>query len=770
MNFGLHELLGSCLALLVLPVFFLAPGYLLVSATGLMDFRRQSWIERPLWACALSLPLSLLFTVHPGIGLPPRFTTICFVGVSFAAAALALRDWRQHTSSTHWDRTATVALTAALFLIPYVILSVIPIQVHGSLYESSVWQDWNLRIQLVNAAIRGGNSPGNPMFAPAGQPAPLHYYFFWYVLCARMHDLAHVSARSVLCASCVGAALALLAFLLLAVKYLSPSAMPVRRQASAALLAACILGLDIIPFTFAALHHRFYSDLQFWLDDRSPGFLHMVLWSPHHVAGLVCCGMGVLLFVRALDVSTPQRRLHAVVAGICFAASAGTSTFITLLFAFACAALFLDSARRREWTIPFTMILATVVAAVLIAPFLHGVLLAPSSPTQSSATPAAPAIGPSAITSGKTHLLTFDPRYRDQSMKLLWLTIITLDKNITHHPSLGDPDFNRVKWGMRIFRPPYMLALFFCEFGFFLFVFAHQIRKDFLTPGPMSRPSRTLWLLFAGMTIPGFLLSSGGLQGNNDFGRHVGFCLRLFLVLWSAPLIADFFAHLHRARRTRTKLSLPPATRWAVAFALIGLLSQVAQIVLVRIRFALTDAGFLPHVMVEERVARPAFRFGQLQQAVAAAAETTPGKGILQGDPHSRLRQVLLLYTSRQMAASDDGCNVPFGGDPNACLPMSQALIQLYGGMGPHYHGEPLVFYHRIGFDPAAVTTANFVRVCSAYKIDTLVVTFVDPVWWDKQSWAWQLHPSFANSTARVFPCAQPAGDLSVTSPNPVVH
>lgn len=764
MNFGLHELLGSCLALLTLPVFFLAPGYLLASATGLMGFCRQSWIERLLWACALSLPLSLLFTVHPGLSLSPELTTACFIIIFLAATALALRDWRQHPAPTYWDRSAAVGLTVALALFPYIILSTIPLELHGKIYESSVWQDWNVRIQLINAAIRGGNHPGNPMFASAGQPAPLHYYYFWYVLCARMHDLVHVSARSILCASCVGSALPLLAFLLLAVKYLSPSPIQVRRQAIAALLTAAILGLDILPFTFAALHHRFYPDLQFWLDDRSPGFLHMMLWSPHHVAGLVCCGLGTLLFLRAAQVSPPQRWLHAAVGGICFAASAGTSTFITLLFACACAAVFLDAVRRWEWTIPRTMLAAATVAAVLVAPFLHRVLLAPSIPTQTSASTPASAIQPAAINSIRSHVLTLDLRYRDQSMKLLWLTLTSLDKNISHHPSAGDPGYSRIRWAMRVLRLPYMAALFFLEFGFFLFVLIHQFREDFLTAGPMPQPARTLWLIFSGIAIPGFFLNSGSLQGNNDFGRHAGFCLRLILILWSAPLVAHFLIRLHNARQAQSKLSLSPAGRWVVAFALIGLLGQIAQILLVRVHFALTNAGLVSRIPVEERVARPAFRFGQLQQALAAADQITPPDGIIQGNPHSRLRNVLLLYTNRQIAALDDGCNIPFGGDPNACLPMSHALIDLYGGMGPHYHGAPLVFYQPIGFNPAAVTTSNFARVCSAYKIDTVVVTFVDPVWWDQQSWAWQLHPSFANSTARVFPCHQSAATPTISA------
>ena len=756
MNFGLHELLTSCLALVCLPVFFLAPGYAAASATNLLNFQGQSWIERLLWATALSEPLALWCTVHPGLGLSPRATTASMVACALAACGLALRDKRHPASAvrTLWNQHATLCAMVALALVPYVLLSVLPIAVHGGLYESAVWQDWNVRIQLVNAAIRGGNAPGNPMFAPDGQPAPLHYYFFWYVLCARMHDLVPVDARAILTASCVGAGLSLLAFLLLAVKYLSPSRTPVRRQATAALLGAAILGLDLIPVLFSLLNHRFYADLQFWLDERSPGWLHMVLWAPHHVAGLVGCGIGTLLFVRAPDVSPRQQRVHTVLAGICFAAAIGSSSFIALLFAAACAVLLADALRRREWAVVRTIATAGLLAAVLIAPFLQRVLFAANKDSRGTDAP--------------RHVVQLGMRYRNQSRELLWLTFHHVDPRLTRHALPGNPGANRLKWLLRVLRPPYIALLLVFDLGFFLLVLGYQARKDLFRKEPMDRPSRVLWMLFFGMALPGFFLTSGGLQNNNDLGRHAGFCLRLFLLLWSAPLIAAF---LDRRRASKTAFKPLPLSFWArcsVAFAGIGLAGQIAQILLVRTRFALTDAGQLPRVVVEERVPRLAFRFGQIQSAMEAATHTTPPDGIVQGNPHSRLRNVLLLYTNRQMAASDDGCNTPFGGDPRQCLPMARSLIQLFGGTGAHYHGAPNALNETLPLEPSAVTPENFARLCATYKLSAVVATYVDPVWWDRASWVWQLRPSYRNSTARVFACPAPArAAQKIVSENP---
>ncbi len=725
----------SVLALLTLPVFFFAPGYVAASVLDLFRFREQGWPERTLWAAALSQPLSLLIAVHPGLPLSPHRTTAFFLLLVIVGCGLVTRDGRNAVrSSRSWDRTATFISCAAAGLVAYCILAAAPVQVHGRLYESAIWQDWSVRIALVNAAIRGGNHPGNPMFAPGGQAAHLHYYYFWYVLCARMHDLVPVSARAILTASCAGAAMSMLAFLLLSFKYLGPKPPSLRRESTALLLGSCILGLDLLPWVFALAVHRTYPDLQFWLSDRSPGWLHTVLWSPHHIAGLVSCGLGTLLLVKALEVDRKQQLVHTALAAICFAASAGTSTFITLLFASACAFLFVDALLRRQWPALLCMAGAGAGALMLDASFLHTVLLAPAARS-------AP------VTHG-AHLLVVWPRYAHQSLQWVRLGIVAVNQAVLHRQvDLSSPA--AYAWTQRLLRPPVAVVLFLLDFGFFAFVLLRQARKDLLTPHLMSRPARVLWLLFAGIAIPGCLLNSAGLQDNNDLGRHAGLCMRYVLLLWAVPVIANFLDGGRLGQKLRASSAL---SRCAFAFAALGILGQIAQIVIDRVQIPLTDAGLLPRVVVAERVPHPARRFAQIQQAMAAAAQITPSLGIVQANPHSRFNAVMLFYTSRQTAASDDGCNTPFGGDPRLCAPLATALVALFGGSGPHFQGASDLL-EEIDFDPQLVTRENFVRVCSTYKLDTLVANYADPAWHDPQSWVWRMAPAYTNGGARVFRC-----------------
>ncbi len=744
MNYGLHELWMSTVALLALPTFFLAPGYVAASVLNPFRFRTRRAAERMLWATALSQPLCLILAVHPGVPTSPLFTDSCFLILGVGAVALALRDRRADRllGGPILDRNSVFVLWAAAALVVYCLLAAAPLQIGDRLYESSLWQDWSVRLALVNAAIRGGNHPGNPMFAPGGQAAPLHYYYFWYTLCARMHDLVPVSARATLVASCAGSSLALMAFLLLSIKYLGPRRRSWRTQGIAMLLGACLLGLDLLPWLAALVCHRTYPDVQFWLSDRSPGWLHMLLWSPHHIAGLVCCGLGTLLLVKVSEVDRKQQIVHALLAGVCFAAAAGTSTFITLLFASACSFLFIDALLRRQGSTVVCMAGAGALALLLDAAFFYSLLLSPAAAT-------APATdGARLLVTHGTRLLVVWPRYAHQSLQWVRLGITWSNQALLHRQvDLSSPQ--AYLWTQRLLRPPVAGVIFLLDFGFFAFVLVRQARRDLFSSHAVGRQARVLWLIFAGIAIPGCLLNSAGLQDNNDLGRHAGLCMRYVLLLWATPLIAEFLD----GKPLREKLRAASLwQRWAICCAALGFLGQIAQIALDRMQMPLTDAGLLPRVVVAERVPQVGRRFAQMQAAMAFATQITPSSGIVQANPHSRFNMVMLLYSGRQTAASDDGCNTPFGGDPRQCAPLTTALVSLFGGSGRHFQGSSNLL-GRIPFNPAAVNPQNFNHVCATYRLTTVVANYADPAWQQPQSWVWQTQPAFANGGARVFRC-----------------
>ena len=87
---------------------------------------------------------------------------------------------------------------------PLVLAELIDIPVGSRLYMNVVVHDHALRTAFVDAVIRTGVPPANPLYWP-GHAVPMRNYYFWYVLCAIVSKLAHVTARQALDASCVWA-------------------------------------------------------------------------------------------------------------------------------------------------------------------------------------------------------------------------------------------------------------------------------------------------------------------------------------------------------------------------------------------------------------------------------------------------------------------------------------------------------------------------------------------------------------------------------------
>ncbi|MEO6922185.1 MAG: hypothetical protein ABI142_00005, partial [Bryocella sp.] len=243
MHATLMELVQSTSCALVFALFLLPCGFLTAYASNIHGFRERSSLERLLWSTALSLPVAIVLAELLGRIASPGAVEAVFLVLLFMATVLALRI----RSRIVWSREARLIAIAALLLAAYLLLTLLDVQVGNKLFVPTTFTDWGVRAPLIWSAIRGPVPPHNPLSALGGHPAPLRYYYFWYVLCALPAHLLHASPSAALAASSVWAGFALLSVAFLLVKYFVPSEFPLRRYALLLLLPMLVIGLDILP-------------------------------------------------------------------------------------------------------------------------------------------------------------------------------------------------------------------------------------------------------------------------------------------------------------------------------------------------------------------------------------------------------------------------------------------------------------------------------------------------------------------------------------------
>lgn len=726
MGYIYRPMLQSCLGASVLPLYFLAPGYVAASLSNLFRFRSLPLLSRLLWALVLSPALSILWSVHPYLNVSPRATNVGFILFGVAGLLCFVRDQRSNTTEPIWWDWYTRWCAVGLVLLGlYCVLAPLGVEIGGRLYENAASQtDWSIRIQLINACLRDGSHPASPMYAFHGEPAPLHTYFYWYVLCAQIARLTGIGAQPALIASCVGAAFAQVAVLLLLLQVLRISPSPMRRQAAMLPLAMCVTGLDVLVVVFDLFRHRFRPDPQLAFSDHAPGFLYADVWSPHHVAGAVLCLAGLLLVMTAKDLARRQILVHAVLAACCYAAAAGTSTFVTIIFLTVCSFVLVEAVLRKDWRVVETIVIAGVLALLLTFPYFKAMSRSSSGAPANAGSP--------------VHVRL---RYDDQTLHIA--------QHFYFDRHQGKSKRSKVVFElMRLGLICFFLAV---DLGLILFVAWDRFRQDWPRRASLRSAERLLWIIFLTAAVPCFLLtSSNGTHFANDAGFHAATVMRIVAVLWAVPMLIRYAD------------TPPPRSAWQRFGAVllgIGLLSQAAQLFANRFQMLLVDRGWVPALPVGERVPEIGRRFAQIRAAMDAAAQYTPPNAIVEVDPHSRLASALLMYTHRQMAASDEGCNLPFGGSEVNCFHMVRQFNELFGGT-PHYQGEQAL-QPRAVFDPKKTDVAAFDQVCRENHLSAIVADYTSPAWQHPNTWVWTQSPTYANSTARVFLCPNPGKSRS---------
>lgn len=614
---------GSLWAVVVFTVVLLCPGYVVAWGCNLFAFRTKCLAERILWAVTLSFALMTITAV-----LLAKYTSLatdCWLAGLLGVTALVLtgRDavrGQLRIGLGTYGRMACLGMTVWILL---AVIELIDIGLGSKLYMSLTIYDHALRTAFIDAVVRTGVPPSNPLYW-TGHGAPMRYYYFWYVLCAVVVKLGHVSARQALVASCVWGGFGLGSILALYVRYFAAGdRATARTRVYASLGVLLVTGLDLLTIMFVGIP----GDLEWWSIDPVISWTDSLLWAPHHIAGLVCCLLGFLLIWQVKTAGRPW--LSALLAGMAFASAFGLSIWMALGFAMimVCWAIW-AIVRANDWRRVGVLAGAALIGSVLAAPYIGELRY---SATEGS--------GPQL----SRHLLTVEPR-----------------RMINPDILINTPGFKQLRirnayWEDQLAALTLMPAGYLIEFGFFALVLVVTLRRW----RTLDEAGQTaLVLTVSCLLITSFVRST--VIRNNDFGYRVVLIAQFFLVLMALDLMTTWSGW------TRGLGSV---------LLIIGIAGTTYQAVILRVLLPIAESQGRPEL------ARLAETNMALRTALSELDTRVPQDAVIAYKPPGG--SYGFTYTAnlnRQTVNATPGCNTSFGGDGADCAGIEGELAQIYAG------------------------------------------------------------------------------------------
>ena len=336
-NYALQDVLG---VLRVLPFFSLVlfvPGYLIGTASNVLDFRSSNVVERVPLALVLSSAVSpyLINTLCRGFSV--RTVSCLFLVLGLTCFGCILLEWRRGQFNlfflSHWTTKAGLFLVAGWMVVCFVSLP--DIQLDQRVYSTAATYDHSVRSAFISSALRTGAPPANPFFY-AGSVVPARYYYYWNVLCAIPAKTAGETPRLTLYASCFWSGLLFASLIPVYLKHFINRHSRLRLTSLLGIALIAITGLDLIPVMILKLGAKGSAplpDIEWWDPVQVTSWLDALIWVPHHVASLVSCLAAFLFLWKAADTSSRYVRGWLLsLAAIGFSSAAGLSIYVTFAF------------------------------------------------------------------------------------------------------------------------------------------------------------------------------------------------------------------------------------------------------------------------------------------------------------------------------------------------------------------------------------------------------------------------------------------------------
>lgn len=708
------DTLGCLLGVAAFAPVLVAPGYCLGLAFDILGFRLRSAGERLAWGVAMSFAVVPILAVM--IAKYGSLNAVCWIAVLCCVGSLGSVLWellrRPKVSPNGW---ALAGAGLVAIWIAFVVGELVDVGIGHHLFLSVTVYDHALRSAFVDAVMRTGVPPVNPLYWP-GHAAPMRYYYFWYVVTAAAARLVGVTARQAILASIVWAGLGLAATVALYCRHfltdINSGGDLVRRSGrqwtrlTIALALLAVTGLDILPAIAKALIRLpADADMEWWSGDQVTSWMDSLIWVPHHVAGLICCLFGFLLAWMSKGRSLLQRAGCALFAGLAFASAFGLSVWVPLAFAivlFVWIIWVLVSERESRGRVP-VVLGAGLVAVLLLLPYLNELRVAPMG--ASSQVAAGSGVS---VAGGASHLLQFGVRRvidPDALLAFPWFADLARS-----HPSVAGT----------VARLVLLIPGYFVELGFYGGIFLVAVWA--IRRSQLDESLRTALFLVSAVLIIGTFLRSTVIS-SNDFG-------------WRAMLIAQFFLLLLAVRWYEGAFGKPAKWLRRTLFAMlwIGVAGTVYQVIALRL--------YLP---VEEKLGRPD-EVGLSERAMAwrrgfdAMDKRIPKDAIVQfntAQPSDYFLYAEMLPARRQITNAIQVCAWSFGGEAAACPDMKKSVARLFSPVAG-----------------AALSPVEAQAECRKLGVAYLIATRWDDVWADRQGWVWKLPAVTDTGEFRAVGCA----------------
>ena len=688
----LRDLGGSLWGALVFALPMLAPGYLVAYGINLCNFRSRGAREQLAWSLAVSFGIGTLAIVASAWLAGVWLTGLLLVAAAIAAVSLYLRH-RPTNDLSGQDLRRYTAVTLLWTLL--VTLSLIDIGFSKQLWMSVTSYDHSVRVAFVGSVMRTGVPPVNPLYWP-GHAAPMRYYYFWYVLCAVIARLAHISARQAFIASCVWPLGGVASMLALYGRYLLGwRSAELRRLWWLALGFLCITGLDLLITGLGWLgggHPP--GDLEWWSIAQVSSWADTFLWVPHHAAGLVCGLFTALaLWLTSTDEFTASKGKLSILAGISFASCFGLSTYLAIAIAIVLTGwmlwrLFYPDRSR----VLISGAIAALTALLVLTPFLIQLF----KPTPGGASTAG-------------HVLAFGIRQMLPPKMLLGI------------PSLTSLYANNPNGATGIAALLLLVPGYFFELGFFFFILIaacrSMVRRSAMPQSRMPQFNGETTLLFwiaMGFVVSSFLRSV--VIATNDFAVRATLLPQFGLLLFAAITVQRASLRLRRV---------------LIVCGVLGGLGTVYQVVMLRTYLPWHEAHHDPAMTdLAERNYRLRSAFSDLD------AKLPEGARVQYGNTGGYFSYSQMLQANRQIVNADFGCNTSFGGEESACPAIQRASRALFPADS--------------SLTPPA---AEALMLCRNLDAQYLVATSGDEVWKSPTGWVWHLPVVVDTPTARVLAC-----------------